>query len=184
MLVACQQSIFDVAKGKLDAPVIANGPRSKSEVDAWHAAGARIFMYANPQVGNEQPAVYRQNYGLDLLLAGYDGAMDYAYQHAFGNIWNDFDDKDYRDHVFAYPTTHGVVDTVQWEGFREAVDDVRYLSTLIALDHSRSKEQIFQWAKGAMTNGLAPAGCNRVSSPSMAEVREAIIEEILKVQGQ
>jgi len=31
----------------------------------------------------------------------------------------------------AYPTENGVVGTVQWEGFREGVDDVRYLSTLL-----------------------------------------------------
>lgn len=32
-----------------------------------------------------------------------------------------------------YPTVNGVVDTIQWEGFREAVDDVRYVSTLVRL---------------------------------------------------
>ena len=41
-------------------------------------------------------------------------------------------DRTYRDHVFAYPTLNGVIDTIQWEGFREAVDDVRYLTTLCA----------------------------------------------------
>jgi hypothetical protein len=57
--------------------------------------------------------------------------MDYAYQHGFGHVWNDFDDPTYRDHVFAYPTFHGVIGTIQWEGFREGVDDVRYLATLL-----------------------------------------------------
>jgi hypothetical protein len=81
-------------------------------------------------VGVEDPVIYRRNFGLVLWRSGYDGAMDYAYQHAFHSIWNDFDDTDYRDHVFAYPTVDGVVGTVQWEGFREAVDDVRYVTTL------------------------------------------------------
>ncbi|MEE3074825.1 MAG: hypothetical protein VX739_04040, partial [Planctomycetota bacterium] len=35
-----------------------------------------------------------------------------------------------RDHCFAYPTANGVVGTLQWEGFREGVDDVRYINTL------------------------------------------------------
>lgn len=30
-----------------------------------------------------------------------------------------------------YRTTHGVLDTLHWEGFREGVDDVRYLTTLL-----------------------------------------------------
>jgi len=32
---------------------------------------------------------------------------------------------------FVYPAADGVIDTIQWEGFREGVDDVRYLSTLL-----------------------------------------------------
>jgi len=95
-------------------------------------------MYANPQVGVEDPLLYRHNYCLSLYFLGYDGCMDYAYQHSFGkHIWKDFDHHKYRDHVFAYPTSNGVVDTIQWEGFREAVDNVRYVHTCIQnCDHS------------------------------------------------
>lgn len=97
---------------------------------AYHDHGGRVFSYGAPQVGVEEPATYRRSYGFALWKAGYDGVMDYAYQHAWGCIWNDFDGYS-RDHVFAYPTTHGVIDTIEWEGFREAVDDVRYLTTLL-----------------------------------------------------
>jgi hypothetical protein len=56
--------------------------------------------------------------------------MDYAYQHQTGgSLWNDFDDVQLRDHVFAYPTSNGVIDTVQWEGWRDGVDDTRFLAT-------------------------------------------------------
>ena len=65
-----------------------------------------------------------------LWANGYDGAMPYAYQHCFGSCWNDIDDPIYRDHIFTYPTADGVIDTLAWEGFREATDDVRYLTTL------------------------------------------------------
>ena len=91
------------------------------------ADGTRTY----PQVGNEEPETYRRHYGLELWKAGFDGAMDYAYQHGFGHVWNDFDNPRYRDHVFAYPTLNGVVDTIEWEGFREGVDDVRYVTTLL-----------------------------------------------------
>lgn len=102
---------------------------NKDEADKYHNIGHQVFNYANPQVGVENPEAYRRNYGLLLWQNDYDGAMDYAYQHSFGSIWNDFDGK-YRDHVFAYPTTNGVIDTIAWEGFREGVDDVRYVTTL------------------------------------------------------
>lgn len=29
-----------------------------------------------------------------------------------------------------YPTADGVIDTIQWEGYREGIDDLRYLATL------------------------------------------------------
>jgi hypothetical protein len=38
---------------------------------------------------------------------------------------------------YVYRTEDGVIDTLNWEGFREAVDDVRYLTTLLtALDRA------------------------------------------------
>ena len=160
----------------LDVPNLA-GAFNPAEVAKWHAKGANVFNYSNPQVGVESPDVYRRNYGISLLLAGYDGAMNYAYQHAFGEIWNDFDNDpiapQYRDHVFAYPTTDGVLDTIQWEGYREAVDDIRYLSTLVALDKKRSKNQILDWARGIVAQN---------SDPSF--VRGKVIDEILRVIAQ
>ncbi|MFZ3099951.1 MAG: hypothetical protein WA103_01805 [Minisyncoccales bacterium] len=96
----------------------------------YHSYGHKIFSYSNPQSGEEKPETYRRNYGLLLWQKDYDGAMDFAYYWPMKNVWNDFDST-WRDHNFVYPTVDGVIDTIQWEGFREAVDDVRYLSTLL-----------------------------------------------------
>jgi hypothetical protein len=126
--VAGRTGNFHKVGDVLDLLVAAYEP-NKEEADKYHNIGHQVFNYANPQVGVENPEAYRRNYGLLLWQNDYDGAMDYAYQHSFGSIWNDFDGK-YRDHVFAYPTTNGVIDTIAWEGFREGVDDVRYVTTL------------------------------------------------------
>lgn len=128
--VAGYQGTFEAMGGLLDCAVIAGKPDT-SEVRKWHAVGSEVFCYAYPQVGNEEPETYRRNFGLVLWKAGYDGAMDYAYQHGFNHVWNDFDHKTYRDHNFTYPTVNGIVGTIQWEGFREAVDDVRYAGMLV-----------------------------------------------------
>ncbi len=120
---------YEVMGGLLNCAVVSGLPNAE-DAARWHAVGSECFAYLCPQVGVEDPVIYRRRFGVALARAGYDGAMDYAYQHAFGHIWNDFDDPEYRDHVFAYPTVNGVVPTVEWEGFREAVDDVRYLTTL------------------------------------------------------
>jgi PKD repeat protein len=102
----------------------------------WHSYGNKIFSYANPQAGVEDAGMYRKNYGYVLWNSGYDGEMTYAYQHSFGDIWNDYDYPNNRDHLFTYPTSNGVIDTIEWEGFREAVDDTRYLATLIKKEGS------------------------------------------------
>lgn len=96
----------------------------------FHRLGHRIFSYNNPQIGAENPAIYRKNYGLDIWRAGYDGVMNYAYMTSFQSSWNDFDHKIFRDHNFVYPTSDGVISTIAWEGFREGVDDVRYVTTI------------------------------------------------------
>jgi hypothetical protein len=127
--VACYKKTFEAMGDLLNTAVLA-GPPDPAEAAKYHAVGSQAFCYANPQVGVEDPAVYRRNFGLVLWKAGFDGAMDYAYQHGFNHIWNDFDDKTYRDHNFTYPTVDGVVPTIAWEGFREGVDDVRYVTTL------------------------------------------------------
>lgn len=127
--VACYKKTFE-AVGKLLNTAVLAGPPDSEEGKKYHSVGSEAFCYANPQVGVEDPLVYRRNFGLVLWKAGFDGAMDYAYQHGFTHVWNDFDDRSYRDHNFSYPTVNGVVGTIQWEGFREGVDDVRYVTTL------------------------------------------------------
>lgn len=112
-----------------DLFVCANYPY-KEEADQWHSAGQKIWCYANPQGGVEDPEINRRNFGLLLWQNGYDGACTYAYQHGFINVWNDFDDGIYRDHNFTYPTVDGVIDTIAWEGYREGVDDMRYMTKL------------------------------------------------------
>jgi len=103
---------------------------SPEEAAKWHANNHKIWSYANPQSGVENPAVYRSNYGLLIWQNNYDGACTFAYQQSYGNIWNDFDGH-YRDQNFTYPTLDGVIDTIAWEGYREAVDDIRYITTLL-----------------------------------------------------
>jgi len=78
----------------------------------------------------EEAETYRRNFGLLLWKVGYDCAMTYAYMHSFGHAWDDWDHATYRDLNMAYPTVNGVIPTIQWEGYREGYDDLRYLATL------------------------------------------------------
>ena len=103
---------------------------SNDMVNLWHSNNKKIYAYNAPQGGVESAEVYRRNYGVRLWKEGYDGAMDWGYQYGRIFVWNDFLSDGYRDETFVYQTTNGVINTVQWEGFRQAVIDVKYLSTL------------------------------------------------------
>jgi hypothetical protein len=103
---------------------------SREYARLWHGKKHKICAYNNPQCGFEQPLAYRRNFGLLLWQYDYDGAMDYTYYSSVtGHLWNDFDYPK-KDHNMVYPTLNGVIDTVEWEGYREAVTDVRYMTTL------------------------------------------------------
>ncbi len=118
---------FDLVGDLQDLMVMSYIPQ-KADADKWHGRGHKIMSYANPQSGFEKPETYRRNFGLLLDYAGYDGGMTFSY-YWFG--WNDFNIwPPYRDHNFVYPTADGVIDTIQWEGYREGIDDLRYLATL------------------------------------------------------
>ncbi|MFA6715543.1 MAG: hypothetical protein WCS27_09210 [Victivallaceae bacterium] len=95
-----------------------------------HAKGYKVWACYRPQGSPEKPETFRRSYGLEAWKRGEDGVCDYVYQHSSGDNYNDFD-KVYRELGHTYPTVNGVIDTVQWEGFREGIDDIRYLSTLL-----------------------------------------------------
>lgn len=174
--VACYKQTFE-AMGKLLNTAVLAGRPDPDEARKYHSVGSEAFCYANPQVGVEDPLIYRRNFGLLLWKTGFDGAMDYAYQHGFTHVWNDFDDRTYRDHNFTYPTVNGVVDTIQWEGFREGVDDVRYVTTL---------EQAIRTAPPAKKQAAAAAQkwLNELDPQrgDLDEIRAKLVEWIGKVK--
>ena len=144
--------------------------------DERHANGGLLMAYGIPQSGPENPEVFRRNYGLALWKLNYDGFATYCYCSSMGCPWNDFDNIDFRDHNFVYPTTDGVIDTLAWEGYREAVDDIRYASTLaLAIrenpDHPQAAE-----AK-AFLETMDP------SQADLDDLRAQIITWILKLHS-
>ncbi len=172
--VACYKGTFEAMGSLLNVAVLAGKPDPK-EAERFHGVGSKVFTYAFPQVGPEEPETYRRNFGLVLWQAGFDGAMDYAYQHGFGHVWNDFDSDRYRDHNFTYPTVNGVVDTVQWEGFREGVDDVRYMATLL---------KAVEECKDAAAKAEAQAWITNLDPQrDLYEVRAEMVGHILKCLG-
>jgi glycosyl hydrolase family 123 len=126
--VAFNAGRLETLSGLLDLVVLPRGtPRT---VQIARQAAIIPWAYGDPQAGEEKPFTYRARYGIGLWLDGFDGACDYAYQTAnFG--WDDWGDPKWRPHNMSYPTLTTPVPTLQWEGFREAIDDTRYLATAL-----------------------------------------------------
>ena len=134
IFVACSTGFFDIIGDLLDLPIVAR--HAPAELPRVHSLGRKMYNYSMPTGSIEQPYSYRYYFGHWLAQSGMDGSHTYVYQHGMGpseflgRIWDDFDGERYRSLAFIYPTIDGVVDTMQWEGVREAVDDIRYLTAL------------------------------------------------------
>jgi hypothetical protein len=148
------------------------------EAAKWHSSGKKIMSYSNPQLGLEMPLTYRINYGLMLWQIDYDGEIGYSYQQAYGNIWNDWDDpgNHYKDHVMAYPTSNGVIDTIQWEAFREGITDLRYLDTL---QSTIIKAKTAGKDTSAAETWLANLKSSNLTTQNLDSVRNSMISYIL-----
>lgn len=82
--------------------------------------------------------------------------------------------------VKAYPTIDGVIDTIQWEGFREGINDVRYLTTLnntitTAKAEGRDTSTIEAWVLSLKSMDLTTVDLNII--------RSQMIEYILILQN-
>lgn len=123
---------FELTNGLTDLLVYYGDPIAEGRQLAkkQHQIGNRLSMYGNPQAGPEDPLVWRRNYGITAWQADYDGVMPFAFQSQFGSMWNDWDDKNYRTEALAYPAADKPISTLAFEGLREGVDDVRYLTAL------------------------------------------------------
>jgi hypothetical protein len=176
--VACYKDWFELVGDLLDMPVWSGQPLAE-EAEKAHSVGARIFNYGNPQGGVEEPETYRRNFGLLLWSVGYDGAMTYAYQHSFGHGWNDFDSDRYRDHNMAYPAVDGIICTVQWEGYREASDDVAYVTTLLNLI---AEAEEAGGRRGKKARAARDWVMNIDPEGDLDAIREGVIERIMALR--
>ncbi len=102
---------------------------SKAKAEHFNALGGDNYFgwYACHHVGVENPAFIRRQYGMGAYRAGLSCHYNYAH-HLQG--WNDVSQEIYRPMMFVYGVGNGCLDTLQWEGFREGMDDIRYATKL------------------------------------------------------
>jgi len=138
---------------------------------------ARVAWYGQKHVGVENPAFNRREYGMGSFLAGYSAQCNYA--HHLGP-YND-DSVTYRPMVFAYGTYDGVLDTIQWEGFREGLDDARYASEMLLLAERAIATKVFANERAGQLARHYLATFDRTRD-DLNLCRMTMIEHILKLR--
>ena len=130
-ILACGQHSFRKNGHLLDWHNASEPPEDSTMPSLWNKIGngKRCAWYAAQHVGAEDPAFNRRQNGLLCWLSGYSALCNYA--HHFGP-YND-DTTTYKPMVYAYGISSGVLDTLQWKGFREGIDDIRYATLMVSL---------------------------------------------------
>ena len=123
---AVRRNIHTIARAGRFGSTAANQDIRKG-VDGMHRQGKRAFTYMNPAAGVPAPDLHRRNHGLGMWRVGFDGTANWAYTHIAGSkhdqdLW----------HACVFRLDQGVLDTLHYEGLREGVDDIRYLTTLLS----------------------------------------------------
>lgn len=122
------ETYFPTSGYVLDGRPTAGFPSEADKPNLWNQIGhGYTGFYAGQHIGSENPAFIRRQHGLLGYLSNFD--MVDNYEFAYGP-WNDRAFDLYKPMVLAYPISDGLVDTLEWEGFREGIDDIRYATKL------------------------------------------------------
>ena len=180
-MAAVLSDFAEVALRDMQLPNYSGFP-SPEVVDAVHDAGHKIVRYGSPQGGAEDPWQWRYHFGLTLWELDLDGGCTWAYRAAVGSPWDDFDgDGTYRDFMMTYPGVDGPVDTVQWEGYREANDDLRYMATLEQALAQAREEGRNEDIVAEVERWLAHKHERRFNGENLDAVRERIVQYVLRL---
>jgi hypothetical protein len=96
--------------------------------------------------------------------------------------WNDFalNSDIMKQLMMVYPTAEGIIDTLQWEGYREGVNDIRYISTLERLcNKAEDKNDAVIEAENFLKN--LKKGDIVKDKVNMNDLRKQIIKHITKI---
>lgn len=195
--VTVEQGVFDqVAHPELLDLIVMHGyAASASRVAQWKSNGVRVAKYASPQGGVGSPALMRRQMGFGAWALGCDGPMNWGWCYPYQDPWDDTDDDIYNDEVMIYMTNGGaIVPTLQWRGYCDAIDDLRYVRTLEArisdspagpvrdsasaflADLSAEMRGVYNFPTGGVLNG-------RLLATDLDAVRSRIIDFILQMGG-
>lgn len=169
----------------LDAACIPEqpAPMRKAWCDTLHESNPDMLVgwYSDPHSGPENPELARRQYGWQSWRNNYDLVAQYV---MFVRGWAEFNrphENDLRSLTMCYMGDRQVIDTLQWEGFREAIDDIRYGTLLksLAIEASHSKDVDTMYLGRAALSWLAQVP---YESCALNTLRLETVDKILKLR--
>ena len=162
----------------------APAPERRRRVDAIHDANpdSLVGWYADPHSGPENPDFARRLYGWLPWRNGYDMNAQYV---IFSHGWSEFclpSAVYLRAMSFCYSQRDALIDTLQWEGMREGIDDIRYGTLLMRLaDRARRSADVrVQYLGRAARTWLGHVDCEQ---SSLRSLRLEMIDRIMKLRA-
>ena len=156
-------------------------PDTLEKARPWHELGNEpVGFYASQHTGSENPQFVRMQHGLLGYLSGL--TMTYNYEFAIGS-WNDRADELYKPMVITYSCGDGLMETIQYAGFREGCDDIRYATYLKGLCREAEKSGKTD-ASIAARKALQYLALLKRDKMDLNAVRAEMIEYILKIRNE
>ena len=159
-------------------PVEPSGKSAGQTAKFNDLGGAGYFgWYASQHVASENPAFNRRQNGFGPYRAGF--SCNYNYEVGF-KFWNDTAHSTYRSMRLYYACGSGVISCIQWEGFREGLDDIRYATMLkkLALPLVDSRDIKARYEARLALKLLADADGDNMD---LTALRLNMVEHILKL---
>ncbi len=169
----------------LDYLIIPGAPADRRirEVNKFHESNPDSLCgwYANPHSGPENPDYFRRLHGYQSYKSNYDVSANYCW---YRNNWNDMAvpyEPNLRAIIMVYNGRDGIFDTIAWEGIREGMDDVKYVSYLktLALEAAASEDGTVKLLGRRILSWLAYIDEERIS---MDTLRLETINNIMRLR--
>ena len=149
------------------------------------------YTYVAARIGAASPRI---NYGLHPWRFGAFAVNGWALNWYNGNAFNDLDSTASEWGILLPNWTGRPISTPSWEGFREGIDDLRYVAVLEALvKEGKSKGEVLTEIREKGLEGMkfvsekvvgdSVFGADVQDADKVQLARDRIIDEILKAKG-
>lgn len=136
------------------------------------------WFYPNSAVSNSGDAANaRFKSGFGFYASGLEGVIPWTYRSTQGNPESDFDSR-MCDFYFSLPEPDEHVPTIQWEAFREGIDDCRYFHTLEYLIQ-QAKESKSPAVRSAVAEAERTVNEIRQSTPKLSQFDKGLVAAAL-----